>query len=392
MARLKMNKKISSDLQISKLKPTIAQYEVRDSKISGLTLRVSPKGKKTFYYNYRFSRQKHRRVIGEHPYVTLSQARDEAHRLKAALVAGHDPKQKSRQAYTANDKLYAKVAAEYIERYAKKRTRSWKETERILIRQIAPYFPELSVDHLSRKAIKSVLSDIEEKKGPSAANHAFAAIRHLLHWCIDQDYLEHSPCAGMKAPAKKQKRQHVLSDDDLAAILKASAQLGYPHEQYLKLLVLTAQRRSEVAHLKWEHINLNEQTWTQPADSNKSRRVHVVPLSDEAIDVIKSLPSYHGSEYVFPARGRVDRPMSGFNKWKKKLDELSGVKGWTLHDLRRTAATGMARLGCDPHVIELVLNHSSVATNGVAGVYNTYRYLEEKRKALNQWAAQLTKK
>ena len=219
---------------------------------------------------------------------------------------------------------------------------------------------------------------------PSAANRAFAAIRKFLNWCVERGYLEHSPCSGMKAPSKVISRDRVLSDEELTAIWLAAEKMGWPFGRVVQLLVLTAQRRNEVSGIRFQDIDQEEGLWTQPAMGNKSGRLHVVPLSPLALAIIRALPRVH-DELVFPARGK-NNPVSGYSKWKHKLDQLSGVKNWTLHDLRRTAATGMAGLGVPPHVVERILNHKTGVLGGVAGIYNRFAYQQEMSEALNQWS------
>jgi integrase len=188
----------------------------------------------------------------------------------------------------------------------------------------------------------------------------------------------------MKIPSRTLARDHLLSGPELTAILIAADKMGLPFGPHVKLQILTAQRRNEVSNLRWTNIDLEHRTWTQPAASNKSGRTHIVPLSNLALETIRSLPRVH-DDLVFPARGK-DNPVSGYSKWKRKLDQISGVTGWTLHDLRRTAATGMAQLKVPVHIIELVLNHRAKSLSGVAGIYNRHEYLDEQRDALELWA------
>ena len=236
---------------------------------------------------------------------------------------------------------------------------------------------------MTKQRIHDRLDEIVKHSGPSAANHAFAVIRRLFNWCVDRGYLEKSPCAGMKAPAKTVERKRVLTGDELSDVIHAADKMGYPFGPFTQILVLTGQRRDEVSGMRWRDLDLENGLWTQPEGSNKSEREHIVPLNRLAVETIRALPRLH-DEFVFPARGK-DRPISGYSKWKRKLDGVSGVKNWTLHDLRRTAATGMAALKVQLHVVELILNHRSRQLSGVAGIYNRHQYLEERREALELW-------
>ena len=160
--------------------------------------------------------------------------------------------------------------------------------------------------------------------------------------------------------------------------------MGCPFGAFVQLLFLMGQRRNEVASMHWEDLDLEDGLWTLPAERNKSNRAHVVPLSPQVVSILKSIPRTH-AVLVFPARGR-DNPISGFSKWKRKLDSLSGASDWTLHDIRRTFSTGLAELGVRIEVTERILNHQSGALGGVAGVYNRFEYLPEKRVSLERWS------
>jgi integrase len=152
----------------------------------------------------------------------------------------------------------------------------------------------------------------------------------------------------------------------------------------VRLLILTAQRLREVAGMRWADIRHEEAVWSLSAENTKSARAHDVPLSELAMRVIASTPRV-SDELLFPARGR-EQMISGFSKWKAALDEAAGIADWRLHDLRRTAATGMARLGVEPHIIERVLNHATGTLGGVTGIYNRFHYLPAMRDALDLWA------
>jgi integrase len=259
-----------------------------------------------------------------------------------------------------------------------------------LLKQVSPKIGKTAIDKVERRRLIDLLNDLEESNGPSAARHAFSMIRQLFNWCIQQGYIEHSPCAGMKAPGKVKQRERVLSRAELARIWRAADEMSYPMAQFVKLLALTGQRRSEVAKMRWTDIDFEQKQWIQPSSANKSARPHVVPLADGVIDILMTLPRFEG-EYVFPAKGRSNRAISGFSKWKKELDRRSGVNDWVLHDFRRTVATELAKAGHAIHVVELVLNHSSQKLGGVAGIYNRYQYETEKARALQDWASRVDK-
>jgi integrase len=190
-------------------------------------------------------------------------------------------------------------------------------------------------------------------------------------------------------PAKAVARDRVLSDAELRTVWRCLQELGYPYGHFAQLLTLTAQRKSEVAGMRWEEIDFAEALWSIPARRNKSARAHVVPLSPVVVKILRSLPKLH-NEQVFPLCDQK-RTLHDFSRWKRQLDEACRFADWRIHDLRRTAATGMARMSVEPHVIERVLNHTTGTLGGVAGVYNRFGYLPEMRAALGLWDQHVTK-
>lgn len=231
----------------------------------------------------------------------------------------------------------------------------------------------------------AILDALVQEGTPSQANHALGNIKTLFRWCVDRDMLAVSPIDKIRKPAKKNSRARVLTDAELVKVWHAFEAEGYPFGFMGKLLLLTGQRRGEVTEMRWDQINVGNRTWTIPAELAKNSREHVLPLSDAALAVLKSVPRL-SEVRVFPARNNDANAISGFTRAKDRFDRLSGVTDWTIHDLRRTVATGLAQLGVAPHIIERVLNHVSGTFAGVAGVYNRFQYQDEMRSAMERWA------
>jgi integrase len=171
----------------------------------------------------------------------------------------------------------------------------------------------------------------------------------------------------------------------LRLVWRAADQIGWPFGPLVQLLALTGQRRDEVAKMKWSELDLESGLWTLPRERVKNHKPHEVPLSAAAVNLMKSVPRIAGSPFVFTTNGMA--PSSSYSKNKRKLDALlpSKMPNWRLHDLRRTATSGMARLGIDLPVIEKVLNHTSGSFAGIVGVYQRHSFAEEKRAALDAW-------
>lgn len=199
-----------------------------------------------------------------------------------------------------------------------------------------------------------------------------------------RDLIIANPCIGVERPSKKSSRDRVLSDSEVGAVWSAATDVGYPFGNIIQLLILTAQRRGEVATMERDHIDWDTRIWHIPEELTKNGRPHAVPLSPHSISILGAVPELH-DRFFFPARGKTTTCFSGFGKSKKRLDKQLSIKPWRIHDLRRTAATGMAGLGIQPHIVERVLNHSTGQLGGVAGIYNRFQYIDEMREALEKW-------
>jgi len=204
-----------------------------------------------------------------------------------------------------------------------------------------------------------------------------------LRWCVDRDLISANPIAGMRRPATEKSRDRVLTDNELAAIWRASDKLGFPYGTCTQLLILTGARRSEITKLKWSEIEGNR-ILLSPART-KTAVAHLIPLAPIARSIIHKLPVIVDSEFVFTTNGKS--PVSGWSTAKPQLDRLSGVSNWHVHDLRRTVATGLQKLSIPLQVTEAVLGHTSGSRAGVVGIYQRHDFMDEKRNALEEWAA-----
>jgi integrase len=377
-----------TDLLLRKLKGGEERVEVWDSKLPGFGVRVSPSGTKSFILLYRFRGLPCRLTLGRYPVLGLGEARELAKEALNQVARGIDPRQRKEEG--AATYIFAEVADEFVRVHCgrRNRERTRKETARILRTDFVCRWKRRDVRDIGRKDVVNVLDTIFERGAPIAANNALAAIRKFFNWCFERGVIVSNPCNGIKKPAKSETRDRVLSDEELRSIWEASDTIGYPFGTMVQLLMLTAQRRNEVATMRWQDIDLSSGVWTIPAELTKNGKPHLVPFSALALARLASLPRLHES-FVFPARGNVTTTFSGFSKLKAKADQLSRVQGWTLHDLRRSAATHMGRLGVAPHVVERILNHESGAFRGVAGVYNRFQYLPEMREGLERWGRHL---
>lgn len=395
----------------------------------GLGLRITPGGKKTFILFYRVGRQRgaRQRLVKLGTYgadMTLDQARDKARKW---LAQARDRKDPYADARADAGERFSEVAAAFIEKYAKPRNRRWQETERVFKVYVNPKWGSRPIGDIARRDVIALLEKIADDHGGYMSNRVLAAVRRLFAWAVERDLIAASPAANVRPIAKEVSRDRVLSDAELRAFWIVTAAMDYPWGPFLRTLALTAQRRQEVAAMRWQDLDLASENprWTLPREATKADRAHEVPLAPETAALLSGLPRHEGP-HVFTtgvirpdrrkakAKGREaspdragDRPVSGFTAVKRRLDKAMlaalrdaaaeagedpgtvTLEAWKLHDLRRTAASTLARLGTPPHVVAAILNHSPGATQGITAVYNRHDYAAEKRAALSAWARYL---
>ena len=365
--------------------PRHGQIELWDTRVRGFGVRVSHGGAKAFVLVYRFNGRPRRITLGRYPTLGLAQARELANQALRAVDLGKDPgAEKTRARRVPDIEHFDAFVDHFIETYARPKNRTADETSRLLRREFVRVWKRRPIKEIRKHDVTVVLDDIMRSGKHTTANRSLAAIRKLFNWAVERGLLDQSPCANIGTPAKSVRRDRILSDNELKAVWNAVSTMGYPYEPIVKILILTAQRREEVAGMQWQEIDSQQSNWSMGAERTKSDRPHVVPLTGLVTSILTSLPRLH-ERLVFPSRGN-DGTVSGFSKWKSELDEISEVEGWRLHDIRRTTATGMARLGVPPHVVERILNHTSGTFGGVAGIYNRFGYLPEMREALDRWS------
>ncbi|GLS42922.1 tyrosine-type recombinase/integrase [Methylobacterium brachythecii] len=224
---------------------------------------------------------------------------------------------------------------------------------------------------------------VAEKYGRQAADRALSILGTFFGWSMREGLLEANPAANVNKATVATKRERVLSEAEVAAIWHACREDDFG--RIVRLLMLTGQRREEVAAMLWSELNFQTATWSIPIGRMKNRRAHEVPLSRPAMEILANAPAREGRDFVF---GDGKGPFSGYSKAKASLDKRAGiaVSAWRLHDLRRTATTGMNEIGIQPHIADAVLSHVSTFKAGVAGIYNRATYAEQKRAALDSWA------
>ena len=266
------------------------------------------------------------------------------------------------------------------------RPRTVQGTERLLRQHVLPHWRGRLMHEITRRDVLDILDRVVDGGAPIAANRVHAAVRKFFNWAVARDILAASPCAGVKPPTAERARDRVLSDVELRFVWQATDKLSGTFGPLVKLLALTGQRRDEVARMRWDELDLDARLWTLPAERTKNSKPHEIPLSNAALAALQNVPNIAGSPFVFATNGGAS-PVSGYSDGKRRLDALlpADMPAWRLHDLRRTCASGLARLGINLPVIEKVLNHSSGSFAGIVGVYQKHSFADEKRQALEAW-------
>jgi integrase len=351
-----------------------------DDWFPGFGVRIREGGSRNYIIQYKIGAQNRRMTIGSTKTLTLDQARKKAKIELGKVAQGEDPQGAKKAARATAGETFGAVAERFIA-YQKDRLRpsSLYQTQ-LYLTKYCKRLHALKVEAVTRREIASILGTIASNHGPVAADRAGSALSALFAWSVGEGLCDTNPVTHTNKYAGHTSRDRVLADEELAAIWLALGDDDYG--RIVKLLILTGQRRDEIANLRWSEVN---GTGIElPGERSKNHRPHLVPLSDAALGVIGPRPNPVVRDLIFGSR---NGGFSGFSKAKRELDaKLPGIKPWQIHDIRRSAATGMAELGVEPHIVEAVLNHVSGHKSGVAGVYNKAVYLEPKTAALNLWA------
>jgi integrase len=361
-----------------------------DAGCPGFGVKVTPNGRRVFVVLYRTGgagSKLRKYTIGPYGRVTLHQARVAAQKVFAAKLEGRDLAAEKRE---SRRRVVADRVEDLLETFIAQRVsqnRSAREISRLLRREAGRPWTGRSIHEITKRDVVEVISAIEQRGAPATANKALKVIKTFLSWCVGRAVLDRSPAEGIPLPAKMVARDRVLTDRELAQIIQASRKMGGPYGGIVELLALTGQRREEVAAMTWGELDLRRRVWTLPKSRTKNAKEHAVHLSEQATAVL--MRATVRGPFVFSALGT--KPFQDFSRAKGQIDELSGVTGWRLHDLRRTCVSGMARLGIAPHVADKILNHQSGTISGVAAVYQRHDFLSERRQALDLWGAHVGK-
>jgi len=348
-------------------------------------VKVTPKGRKVFLVMYRLAgagSRLRKYTIGPYGRVTLPMARAQAQKIFAARLDGRDPAEEKKQ---SRRRLVVDGIDDLVETYIRERVsriRTAKKISNLLRRDVLSRWGTRSIHEIKKRDVIELMNEVSER-GAHAGYRLLKTLKTFFRWCVGRAVIDFSPAEGIPTQWRDVSRDRVLADQELAAVISAARQMPRPFGGIVEFLALTGQRREEVSQLKWHEIDAATRTWCIPGSRTKNGKVHIVHLSEPAWAVIHD--QSRTSDYVFATSGA--RHFQSFGHAKRTLDELSGVGGWRVHDLRRTIVSGMARLGIPPHIADKILNHQSGTISGVAAVYQRHEFLVERKNALDRWGA-----
>lgn len=394
---------------IENLKPGSSRREIPDGHTRGLFFVLQPSGAASWAFRYRFGGKSAKLTLGPSPALSLRDARELAADAIKAIARGEDPAGKKREAKAAAaaavrsesnrvERVLEDFLAAHVARNLKASTQY--EVGRLLKKELEPWRGRM-IEEIEAVDVHRLLDGVVARGAAISANRLHAALRRMFRWAKERRIIAVSPMDDIRPPISERgrARERVLDDHDLALVWRAAGRLEYPFGPMIQLLVLTGQRRNEVAGMRWSEVDFDKATWTIPSERSKNHLAHTVPLPPAAVAILKELPRIGKEGFAFTVTG--ESSVSGFSRAKARLDkamlqmqreedeEAEAIASWTLHDLRRSLASGLARLGVQLPVIERILNHVSGSFAGVVGVYQRHSFADEMRGALDRWAAHL---
>ena len=403
-----------TDARLKSLKPPDKRTILYEDGGRGFGIRIEPSGRKSFFLEYRFGEGKERRnrvlTIGQYPRVSLTKARSVAGQSLDQIEQGIDPgtnkqttKIANRNALTVSD-----LVEEYLDKWAKvqKKEKSWKEDQRLIRKDIIPAIGRKKAKDIRRRDIVLLLDEIVDRDAAITANRVLAVTRKMFNFAVGRDIIDASPCVQIPAPAKENRRERNLSEDEIKIfwekldVAKMSQEIRFA----LKFLLITAQRKSEVITTEWDEIDFKTKWWTIPAKKAKNKQTHRVPLTPMAINILKDLKKITGNyQFVFastfgatkrsPNKKVGSSPILGSSVDHALRDNLTDdpktrrtnilkLNHFTPHDLRRTAASMMTKSGVQRLTVKKILNHTD---QEITAIYDRYEYDKEKQKAMKVW-------
>lgn len=368
-----------TDAAVRRLKPPAnGQVDVFDQSYPGLALRLSCGGRKSWVYFYRFNGKLKRMTIDTYPVMSVAEAHDAWRAARDQVRAGRDPARK--EGVGATD--FKGVFEEWLAR-DQAGNKSREIVRRTLEKDVLRAWASRHIGSIGRRDVLDIIDAIVDRGAATQARRVHAYLHRLFAWALGRGIVEHNPLASLPKPGSETRRDRVLTEGELVAVWNAATEIGFPYGPAVQLLILTGSRREEIGALRWSEIESD--SLALAGSRTKNGEPHIIPLSKPAQAIIETLPRISGSPLVFTHDGR--RPIASWHKAKLKLDQLAKFSDWVIHDLRRSTATGLQKLGTPLQVTEACLGHTAGSRGGIVGVYQRHDYANEKRSALEAWGA-----
>ena len=392
------------------LKPKHSVFEVTETGVStdrrGLQLRVYPSGRKVFMFRYHVNGKQRRMTIGEWPQTSLEKAHKVLGKLQEQRALSIDPADKKKrkdakkkrqaedQKHAVKRDTVAALAQEWVKRYVSKKRKDAAEVERKLAKDVLPFIGRRNPNKITVRDANMVIDAVVDRGSPIQANHTRSMCLQMFKFGQQRGSVKanHNPFAITAKPGEEKSRDRTLNDTEIHRLWHGLKKVKCAEDLKIaiKLLLATGQRRGEVAEAQWQEFDLEKRLWTIPASRTKSKREHIVPLSDLALDLLSQLQAINKNDkWLFPIRRRNrDAPISlrALTHQIYTNHEAMGIAHFVVHDLRRTVRTNLAALGVDPVTAKKLLNH---ALEGMDAIYDRHDYLDQKTAALQTWADRL---
>jgi integrase len=342
--------------------------EYFDEDMTGLALRVTEIGSKSWTFNYTLNDKRSRMTLGNYPSISLAGARTKAIEARTEVEEGRDPR-------STEGETFKVITEDYIKREGNK-LRTADQRRVILKRLVYPTLGHRPINEIRRSDIVRLLDNIEDNNGPVMADRTLEIIRKIMNYHASRSDDFRSPIVRGMARTKTsdRARTRILTDDELRQVWNAAEAAGV-FGRLVRFILLTATRRNEAARMTLDEVKGTD--WIIPAVRYKTKLDHLIPLSATAQSLLS------GSNR-FPFATDRGKPIVNFSVFKQRLDRASGVSGYTIHDLRRTARSLMPRVGVTKDIGERCLGH---VIGGVAGTYDRYEYRDEKAQAFEALAS-----
>lgn len=376
-----------------------------DDDLKGFGVRITGGGAKVFLFQYRANGRVRRSVIGDYGPLTPAEARIAAQQLRATVSGGGDPiaireatQRDEAERLRIQGLTLGKLSEAWrVAKASQRREKPLHAAVQVLRHHLAPWWDKPAAS-VTGDDLAGVLSSLVERGSLGAAMNVHRVGRTVFNWAVGARKLPRTPFAGLAAPGRDTRRDRVLSDPELGELWRVAAAMPYPWGPWTQMMVLTLQRREQVAGMRWSELDSDLAEWSIPPGRAKNKRPHQVHLTDTARAILQAVPRRKDCDLVFTTNGTA--PISGWSKHNRAVklaiaEERVAIAGrgakiapmpdWVLHDLRRTGVTAMARLGVPPHVADKILSHEAGTISGVAAVYQRFEFLEERRRAMFAW-------